>query len=1390
MADNKLIIEILTDDKGTAKKATLKQKDLQKQVKKTGDQYKKTGDQAKDYNKKEKALYQSNLSTAKGFSKMKETMGSGSSGLVGAYATLAANVFAATAAFNALRGAAQVQTLIEGFTFLGNAAGQSSMQIAQGIREITDGAVSLEVALRSSAIALTSGFNTNQIAELAEVAKNASIALGRNMADSIDRLFRGVAKLEPEILDELGIMVRLDTAVNKYAAQLGKSVTALTDFERRQAFLNETLTQGALKYGDLSGRIDPNPYDKLASAFADLTEKGLNLINNFMTPLLTLLSTNSGALVGGLILFGSTILTTMIPALGQFAQKQAQVAVTAREMADEQARAGKVAAQNAKIDFIRGGGSAALTTKGGEFARVADLKKDLKRGKADAQSFNKALQQVQNTRKRTATIAKKNGTANSAAHKQRMAELEALEAQILDIQMKEQQRAGSSGASALAAGQATGQEGVSQSMMLIGGSGAVGGFKEAFKGLDEFRTKQKEGHKEWKKSLGKSGLFKRWGKSVSLGFGTASVAARLFGAALMNAIPIIGQILFFGGLLISFFAKFKGEASESEKAFKKLSETVDTATEKFEQLAETNKLLSETLDGLEDDIRDTAIAATALKNQIVVTAGVAKEARINFENLADAIDDEKITGFQRTLANISNGIKNLGQNIRDFVVNRIKEMLGFLDKVVEKLADLGIIAPKVLKMASEATVDYFTDDKPLTRAEKFKAGIKLLGEEIEELKDADDLMAKALKGFDPAAQFKLLEAAVSDSGDQMLTFEQASEIVNKQFRMITKGVEETSENIQGLSVNIQEVGKVFNKNLDSILKRNAFDKIADTVGTLNASLVQMSKEKTLLTDQDILNQLALASETAGVDLKTFGISLESVRTALQEGGEPLEKLETDLRDLAEKTRTNVQDQKDLKESLKSTIEEFKNTKALDEFTAKLENFKKFGKVEIGVKDQFTLQIQAAESAKKLAEDTAKIKKDQVDAEFALELFKIQVFKATAKTQDQADELTRIENQIEAFKTLRKGRIDDQKEAEINAAKLNKLSAIQGAGSTGTIGERASVVGTALGIEDEEADLTVAKIQAVENAMQPMIENLKALGPEGEAVATAFTGIMTIASAFQIAGDKGMDTADRIAAVGQMVSAVSAIMQANSKAQIAEVEAQIKAEKARDGKSKESLAKIQGFEKKKEAMARKAFEQNKKMQIASAIISTASGVVGALGDPSVPITFGRMALAVMIGALGAAQIAIIRKQQFQGGSSDSGPSVPSTLEVGKRSNKVDVSKGATGGEVGFLRGAKGIGTNANDFVGAAAGMKRGYASGGEIMVGERGPEVITPVTPLQVTPNDKIGGTTNVNFSINAVDAAGVEELLTAQRGNIIGMIREAANEHGEEFMEEVNTGAY
>ena len=114
---------------------------------------------------------------------------------------------------------------------------------------------------------MSGGFGARGIEGLAEIAKGASIALGRDLADAFDRLTRGAIKLEPEILDELGIMVRLDDAVEKYAAQLGKGASALSQTERRQAFMNEILEQVAVKFGDIAEQADPTPYQRLGATF-------------------------------------------------------------------------------------------------------------------------------------------------------------------------------------------------------------------------------------------------------------------------------------------------------------------------------------------------------------------------------------------------------------------------------------------------------------------------------------------------------------------------------------------------------------------------------------------------------------------------------------------------------------------------------------------------------------------------------------------------------------------------------------------------------------------------------------------------------------------------------------------------------------------------------------------------------------------------------------------------------------------------------------------------------------------------------------------------------------------------------------------------------------------
>ena len=269
MASDKLIFEVIAEGKNLK----VVQRDaaaLADSVERTDRARKKAGKGQDSYNKREKALYQSGLSSAKGFSKMNQTIGSGSSGLVGAYATLAANVFAATAAFQVLKEAAQVENLVAGLEAVGASAGRNLTYASQKLVEVSGHALSTERAMRSMALGISSGFGTEQMERLTSVARGASLALGRDMGDAMDRLTRGAAKLEPEILDELGIMVRLDQATEEYATTIGKSVGQLTQFERRQAFLNAILDQGEKKFGQIADSIDTNPYDKMAASLANL----------------------------------------------------------------------------------------------------------------------------------------------------------------------------------------------------------------------------------------------------------------------------------------------------------------------------------------------------------------------------------------------------------------------------------------------------------------------------------------------------------------------------------------------------------------------------------------------------------------------------------------------------------------------------------------------------------------------------------------------------------------------------------------------------------------------------------------------------------------------------------------------------------------------------------------------------------------------------------------------------------------------------------------------------------------------------------------------------------------------------------------------------------------
>jgi len=65
-----------------------------------------------------------------------------------------------------------------------------------------------------------------------------------------------------------------------------------------------------------------------------------------------------------------------------------------------------------------------------------------------------------------------------------------------------------------------------------------------------------------------------------------------------------------------------------------------------------------------------------------------------------------------------------------------------------------------------------------------------------------------------------------------------------------------------------------------------------------------------------------------------------------------------------------------------------------------------------------------------------------------------------------------------------------------------------------------------------------------------------------------------------------------------------------------------------------------------------------------------------------------------------------------------------------------------------------------------------------MVGEGGPETFVPNSAGTIVPSGIGGQNVNVNFTINAVDTAGFQQLLANERGMIVSMINSAVNQQG------------
>jgi hypothetical protein len=148
-----------------------------------------------------------------------------------------------------MRSAAQLADLnntlgksVDGFT--------QKMQDAQ---EATKGTVTeLELAKN---LALMSSFDIpiDKFAQNMGLIQKLSIRTGQDATFLMESFSRGISRLSPAILDNLGLQVSLKQAYEAFAASVGKSTDALTSQEKKMAVMNEVIRQAK----DLTKDVDP-----------------------------------------------------------------------------------------------------------------------------------------------------------------------------------------------------------------------------------------------------------------------------------------------------------------------------------------------------------------------------------------------------------------------------------------------------------------------------------------------------------------------------------------------------------------------------------------------------------------------------------------------------------------------------------------------------------------------------------------------------------------------------------------------------------------------------------------------------------------------------------------------------------------------------------------------------------------------------------------------------------------------------------------------------------------------------------------------------------------------------------------------------------------------------
>lgn len=123
--------------------------------------------------------------------------------------------------------------------------GGTSEEFKQLHSDLTEMGIRGDVASQTITQLARRQLDLAQATQLASVAQGAAVVAGEDSSETLEHILQGIETLNVRVLRNAGIMVSAQSAYEAYGVELGKSASQLTEAEKRQAFMNAAIADGA-----------------------------------------------------------------------------------------------------------------------------------------------------------------------------------------------------------------------------------------------------------------------------------------------------------------------------------------------------------------------------------------------------------------------------------------------------------------------------------------------------------------------------------------------------------------------------------------------------------------------------------------------------------------------------------------------------------------------------------------------------------------------------------------------------------------------------------------------------------------------------------------------------------------------------------------------------------------------------------------------------------------------------------------------------------------------------------------------------------------------------------------------------------------------------------------